>query len=227
MPMSSGWSAVPAQRVSSLRSHVEKTLSAAIISGQLKPGDMLTVPTLAAEFEVSATPVREALLDLASRGLVAPVRNKGFRVTEVSEEQAQHIADIRMLLEPPAMRRLAEAFDASKEPEVRALADKIVQGARDGDIKSYLESDVEFHGRLTGMLGNPMLTDIVTDLRTRTRLSNLERLAASGKLEASAAEHHELLDALVARDAERAEAVMRRHIGHTVGIWAGKREPDA
>src|SRR5690606_12157715 len=154
MPMSSGWSAVPAQRVSSLRSHVEKTLSAAIISGQLKPGDMLTVPTLAAEFEGSATPVRaalldlasrglvapvrEALLDLASRGLVAPVRNKGFRVTEVSEEQAQHIADIRMLLEPPAMRRLAEAFDASKEPEVRALADKIVQGARDGDIKSYL-----------------------------------------------------------------------------------------
>src|SRR5690606_41670338 len=56
MPMSSGWSAVPAQRVSCLRSHVEKTLRAAIISGQLKPEDMMTMPTLAAVFVVSLIP---------------------------------------------------------------------------------------------------------------------------------------------------------------------------
>ncbi|WP_375001301.1 GntR family transcriptional regulator [Aeromicrobium sp. CTD01-1L150] len=218
--MSLGLEAAPARRTS-LRSHVERTLSAAIISGQLKPGDLLTVPTLAAEFEVSATPVREALLDLAGRGLVESVRNKGFRVTAVSDDQVQHIADIRMLLEPPAMARLAPDFDPATEPEMRELADQITQGARDGDIKAYLESDVEFHRRLTDMLGNPMLTGIVNDLRTRARLSNLERMAASGLLDASAAEHHELLDALVEGDADGAEAVMRRHIAHTAGIWAG------
>lgn len=221
--MTFGMEAVPVRGVS-LRRHVEQTVSAAIISGKLKPGDLLTVPTLATEFEVSATPVREALLDLAGRGLVTSVKNKGFRVTEVSDDQIRNIADIRLLLEPPAMRRLAPGFDPAAEAEIRKLADQISAGAREGDLRAYLAVDIEFHSRLTAMLGNPMLTEMVDDLRTRARLSNLERMAAAGLLAESAAEHHELLDALLAHDADLAEAVMRRHLGHTVGIWAGKDE---
>ena len=74
------------------------------------------------------------------------------------------------------------------------------------------------------MVGNPLLTDMVSDLRTRARLGNLKKMAESGRLATSAAEHYELLDALVAHDAELAEEIMRRHVGHTVGIWAGREE---
>lgn len=210
----------------SLRAQVERALSAAIVSGQLEPGELLTVPTLAVKFEVSATPVREALLDLAHRGLVEPVRNKGFRVTAVSDAELESLAKIRLLLEPPSMRDLAPNFDLGREAEMRELADRITQGATEVDLKLYLEADVEFHSRLTSMLGNPLLTQLVDDLRTRARLTNLQRMAESGHLDASAAEHHELLDALVAHDMELAEEIMRRHVGHTVGIWAGRAETE-
>lgn len=218
-------SATDIQNKPSLRAHVEQAISAAIVSGQLEPGELLTVPTLAVSFEVSATPVREALLELVRRGLLEPVRNKGFRVTEVSEEDLTSIADIRLLLEPPSMEKLAPDFDVSAEGEMRALADSIVQGAEQGNLKQYLEADMKFHTGLTAMLGNPVLTDMVRELRARARLSNLKLMSEHGELTASAKEHHEILDALVARDAELTGVIMRKHLGHSVGIWAGFKDP--
>ena len=103
----------------SLREQVERSISAAITSGQLEPKELLTVPTLASDFEVSATPVREALLELARRGFLEPVKNKGFRVTDVSEDELHSIANIRMLLEPPTMGAIAPGFDVSRESEMR------------------------------------------------------------------------------------------------------------
>jgi DNA-binding GntR family transcriptional regulator len=70
-----------------------------------------------------------------------------------------------------------------------------------------------------------MLTAVVDDLRGRTRLPGLAALVGSAELAASAAEHGELLDALEAGDGPGAESVMRRHIGHTTGWWAGSGEP--
>src|SRR6188472_1730558 len=67
------------EQVASLRDRISKSLSAAITSGELAPGTLVSVPTLASQFDVSATPVREAMLDLEQRGFVEPVRNKGFR----------------------------------------------------------------------------------------------------------------------------------------------------
>ena len=68
------------EQVSSLRDRIGESLSAAIISGELAPGTLVSVPSLAVQFAVSATPVREAMLDLEQRGFVTSVRNKGFRV---------------------------------------------------------------------------------------------------------------------------------------------------
>ena len=221
--MSFSASAVKIQHTS-LRDQVESAVSTAIISGQLSPGTLVTVPTLAAEFAVSATPVREALLELAGRGLLEPVRNKGFRVTEVSQEDVHNIADVRMYLEPEAMYKLAPQFDSQHEPSLREIAEQISTGAETGDLETYLRCDVEFHSQLTAMLNNPLLTELVNDLRTRARLSNLELMAERGLLKESADEHHELLDALVAGDAETAREIMRRHIRHTAGIWAGNIE---
>src|SRR6478735_8416538 len=111
-----------------LRAHVEQALSAAIVTGELAPGTLLTVPTLATQFEVSATPVREAVLDLESRGFVESVRNKGFRVTEVSREALRQIDEVRQLLEPAAMEQLARNFPADELPGLRSLAADIVSG---------------------------------------------------------------------------------------------------
>ena len=208
----------------SLRARVEQALSAAIITGELSPGTLLTVPTLAAEFRVSATPVREAMLDLEGRGFVEPVRNKGFRVTEVSDEALRDIVEVRQLLEPPAMAELATRFPSEELPALEVLAQRITDGAETGDLRAYLDADLEFHLTLTGMLGNRLLVDLVRDLRSRTRLMGLSSMLETKALGDSAAEHRELLAHLAAGRAGDAQALMRRHIHHTLGWWSGRAE---
>lgn len=209
----------------SLRVRVGTALTAAIVSGELAPGTLVTVPTLAARFAVSATPVREALLELEKRGFVEPVRNKGFRVTEVGDDELADLAEVRSLLEPPAMARLAGALPPDRVEHFRAQATAMTAAARDGDLPGWLRIDLEFHLGLTGLLGNPLLVEVIADLRARTRLVGLSALRAGDGLDRSAAEHHRLLDLLVDGDATGAEALMRTHIGHTVGWWAGRSEP--
>ncbi len=208
----------------SLRVRVERMLSLAIISGELAPGTLLTVPTMAEQFAVSATPVREAMLDLEKRGFVETVRNKGFRVTAVSDELLHDIVEIRLLLEPPAMARLAGAFPVERLESLRAQADAIVAGARSGDLTAYLLADQRFHLDLTALLGNPVLVDTIADLRERTRLVGLVSMVETSMLHTSAEEHHRLLDHLAAGDAEAAADLMRQHIRHATGWWAGRAE---
>jgi len=211
----------------SLRDRVEETIAAAIITGEMAPGEVFSAPVLAVRFQVSATPVREAMQKLEKRGLVEIVRNKGFRVTEVSEEALRNLSEVRHYLEPQAMAQLAANFPLAELDRVRALADRIVRGAADEDLLVYLAADKEFHLALLGYLGNPMLVEVVADLRDRTRLVGLTSLLRTDQLRESALEHHRLLDLLVAGDAEGARALMHQHIGHVVGWWAGLEESGA
>jgi DNA-binding GntR family transcriptional regulator len=208
----------------SLRERVRRALVAAIVTGELAPGQLVSVPTLAVRFGVSATPVREAILELEKSGFVQPVRNKGFRITTVSEETLRHVASVRLMIEPSCMERLAASFPSAALRELRAGADRIVDGARTGDLVAYLEADTAFHVRLTAMLGNPVAVEIVTDLRSRARLLGLSAIAGTSRLVESAHEHQELLDLLAAGDGPGARRLMERHIGHSLGLWAGLAE---
>jgi DNA-binding GntR family transcriptional regulator len=208
----------------SLRERVRRALVAAIVTGELAPGQLVSVPTLATRFNVSATPVREAVLELEKSGFVEPVRNKGFRITAVSEEALRHVASVRLMIEPTCMERLAASFPTAALPELRADAEGIVDGARTGDLVAYLEADTAFHVRLTAMLGNPITVEIVSDLRSRARLLGLSAIAGTSRLVESAHEHHELLDLLSNGDGAGARALMERHIGHSLGLWAGHAE---
>ncbi|TDW94330.1 DNA-binding GntR family transcriptional regulator [Kribbella pratensis] len=203
-----------------LRDSVANALRAAVISGELKPGEVYSAPTLGARFGVSATPVREAMLDLVREGLVISLRNKGFRVTDVSDEDLDNLAALRQLIEPPTIRDVVPTIPAKDYPRLRRLAEDIVVAAQAGDLIAYIEADRVFHVTLLAYSGNQKLVDVVSDLRSQTRLLGLTPLVESGRLVPSAAEHHELLDLVEAGDGEGAEQLMRRHIGHVRGLWA-------
>lgn len=204
----------------SLREQVGNALRAAMISGQLRPGVVYSAPALAATFGVSATPVREAMLDLAKEGLVEAVRNKGFRVTELSERDLDELTELRMLIEVPTTAALAGLLDAGALAELRTLAAAIEAGAADGDLVAYLEADRQFHLTLLGHAGNRHLVELVGELRSRARLYGLARLADSGVLAGSAREHAELLELIERGDTAGTEALIRRHIRHVRGAWA-------
>ncbi|WP_347346454.1 GntR family transcriptional regulator [Microbacterium sp.] len=206
---------------SSIRDTVTAALRSAIISGEMVPGQVYSAPTLSEQFGVSATPVRESMLDLAKEGLVEPVPNKGFRVTEITSRDLDDVAKIRLLLEPPSIREITPIVPAGDLADLRRLADETVDAARTGDLVTFLDSDRTLHLRLLGYTRNAMLTELVSDLRNRTRLFGLRQLADAGVLDRSAQEHHDLLDAIEARDAVRAETVMITHIDHVRLDWSG------
>lgn len=205
-----------------LRERVLRALRAAIISGELTPGEVYSAPSLAARFGVSATPVREAMLDLAKENLVVVVPNKGFRVTVVDEEQLDQITAIRRLLEPPVVAEVTDLIPAEDFAGLRQLAQEIVDGARAGDLAQYTEADREFHLRLLGYSGNQRLVDLVAELRGQTRLVGLASLLDRGYLVSSAREHLDLLDLMERRDAAAVEIFMVRHINHIQDLWSGK-----
>ncbi|MFI9274214.1 GntR family transcriptional regulator [Kitasatospora sp. NPDC052896] len=207
-----------------LRDQVAHALRAALISGELRPGVVYSAPALAADFGVSATPVREAMLDLAREGLVEAVRNKGFRVTELTERDLDDFTEIRALIEVPTVARLASTATREQLAELRPVAEEIVTAARAHDLIGYLEADRRFHLALLGLAGNARLVEVVGDLRKRSRLYGLTRLDQRGELVSSAEEHLELLDLLLAGDSAAVEACMVRHLGHIRSLWAEGQE---
>jgi DNA-binding GntR family transcriptional regulator len=174
---------------------------------------------LAAQFGVSPTPVREAILDLAKEGLIAIAKNKGFRVNGLSRRRARPDHRNRALLEIPVV---AGSPARSTRPArlLEALAQSIVDAAAGADLARYLEADTAFHTALLSMAGNPMLVALVTDLRNRTRLFGLDALVHSGRLTDSAAEHVTLVQLLRKGDPEPVAELMRAHLGHVRTIWA-------
>jgi DNA-binding GntR family transcriptional regulator len=208
----------------SLREQATSSLRASILGGELEAGKIYSAQALAERMGVSATPVREALLDLASADLVEPLRNRGFRVLTVADGDLDEISEIREMLEAPAMRLVIERAAAEQLAKVDAIVDELEAAAKDRDVARFLVADRNFHLTLLELTGNRRLVREVAQLRDQTRLVGISGLAEEDKLNESAAEHRPLLEALKAQDADRAEGLMREHIHHTRGVWAGRDE---
>ncbi len=206
----------------SLRDEARRAIRAGIIAGNIEAGEVISVRVLAARLGVSATPVREAVLSLAKEGLLIPIRNKGFQVPTLSDQDLQEILEVRLLLEVPAIVQVAGRLPAGRRAHYRMLAATISECAAAGDVVGFLEADREFHLSLLGELGNQRLVDMVALLRDQVRLYGLPHLAQEHQLTDSAHEHSLLLDSIVSGDAKLTGQLIRRHLEHTTGIWAGR-----
>ncbi|WP_125614030.1 GntR family transcriptional regulator [Specibacter cremeus] len=215
-----GSSLTVVKKSASLRETVTQALRAAVISGEMQPGEVYSAPMLGKRFGVSPTPVREAMLDLAKEGLVVSLPNKGFRVTEVSDEDLDEITALRLLIEPPTVREVTGRIDDDGLARLRVMAQDIVDFAATGDLIPYTEADRKFHIAVLEYSGNRRLVALISELRAHTRLLGLAPLAKTGRLRETALEHVELVDLIQAGKAAEAEDLMRRHIGHVRGEWA-------
>lgn len=208
----------------SLRAQIAEALRALLITGRMHPGAIYSAPKLATEFGVSATPVREAMLDLVNEGLVEVVRNKGFRVTEVSEQELDAMAELRLLIEPPVMGRVAETCEGQVAEDVEALrplAREITAAAERQDLVSYIEADTGFHLRFLALHDNRHVVDVVRHLRSRSRLYGLTALTGTDLMLRLCAEHEEMVDLALARDRAGMTALVAQHIRHVRSAWAG------
>ena len=121
-------------RIETLRSQAIRALRAAIVTGELAPGEVHSARELAGVFGVSATPVREAMLELARERLVEPVQNKGFRITEISETDLREIVQLRIFVEVPAVGSVVGKVDQETAARLDSLAVEIEGSADQGDL---------------------------------------------------------------------------------------------
>ncbi|WP_406293212.1 GntR family transcriptional regulator [Embleya sp. NBC_00888] len=208
----------------SLRDDAADVIRAQIVSGELQPGTLYAIGQIAEMLQVSITPIREALLDLAKDGLIETVRNRGFRVRVLTDADLDQILQIRQMLEVGAVRQITAQGRVDDFAVLRDLADRTQQAVFAEDLIGFLANDRQLHLTLLTYLDNPRLVDFVGQLRDQTRLYGLDHLAGTQALLETVREHDELLDAVEAGRTEDAVEVMSRHLKHARGIWAGRAE---
>ncbi len=197
-------------------------LRAEILGGQLAPGAKLRLEPIAKRYGVGRTPLREACCRLASEGLVTIVDQRGFRVTPVSRADLLDLTRTRQQIETLALRASIARGDRAWEADVSAALQRLLARARVGPRSSTPTLDAAWeveHGRmhaaLLGACGSPWLLRfhaLLFDQSERYR-----RLAvAHGKADRDIdGEHRALVEAALARDAERACALLTEHLART------------
>ncbi|MFJ2114438.1 MULTISPECIES: GntR family transcriptional regulator [unclassified Streptomyces] len=191
--------------------YVLEAIKHSILTGGLTPGQALVETELAAQFGVSKTPVREALKTLAGTGLVVMSQFKGATVRTVDAAMAHQVYDVRMLLEPEALRRsLARRASLENAREALLRAD----GATDRAERSL--ANREFHRSLYLSCGNPLLTRVLDEVRDQAALVSTVAWAAVPSWEREADEHREILRLALAGDIDGAALALHDHIASFV-----------
>ncbi|CAL9389448.1 MULTISPECIES: GntR family transcriptional regulator [Actinomycetes] len=205
----------PAVRRSSVRGQILAALRTALVTGDLRPGEVYSGPVLAERFGVSATPVREAMQQLAQEGAVEVVPNRGFRVVERSPRELAELAEVRALIEVPVMLRLARTVPPERWAGLRPLAEATVRAASSGCRATYADADRTFHSAVLALAGNQQLVGVAEELHRRAQWPLVGGGAPGGgtraELIADAHEHTALLDALIAGDLDVVRALVGEH----------------
>ena len=203
-----------------LYEEVADQLRVRIFAHELAPGTWIDEQTLAKEFGISRTPLREAIKVLAAEGLITMKLRRGAYVTEVNRGDLEQIFTILSLLEGQAAK---EAATKAQEKDLNELDDmhlRLEKAAADRNLEQFFEVNVRFHERIIAIANNPWLTSVIADLRKVLKLQRKDSLSRSGRLQSSLSEHREILKALLKRDPIAAEQAMRTHLAR--GLEAAK-----
>jgi DNA-binding GntR family transcriptional regulator len=199
-------------RESALYEQVAERLRARILAHTLPPGSWIDEQSLAAEFGISRTPLREALKVLASEGLVTMKLRRGAYVTEVSERDLTEVYHLLALLEADAAATVAESATSAELAELQALHEQLERTLDDRD--AFFRANEQFHLKLLRIADNHWTQQMVGDLRRVMKLNRHQSLFKQGRIEASLDEHRQIMQALQARDAAKVKRLMEQHIRH-------------
>lgn len=203
-----------ARRLDAPQSRIDLVLAeirTAILTRRLAPGQALVESELARAMGVSKTPVREALKMLALSGLVTFVPFKGASVRAVDEEFIRSVYEVRLLLEPEAVARSVGRSGAGLEEAETALAEAHEAGKADDRSRLSLLNR-RFHSCLYADCGNPVLIDILENLRDRAALISVVGWEGAPTWEVEWQEHRAILSAARSGDSAGAAALLRDHL---------------
>jgi len=202
-----------------LYQEVAERLRQKIFNRELEPGSWIDEQRLAAEYGISRTPMREALKVLAVEGLVTMKLRRGAYVTEMSAKDVSQVYHLLAVLESDAASEVAKHASDEQIAELRTLHDKLEKQVKQRE--SFFVTNERFHMRLLEIAGNRWCTQIVEDLRKVMKLNRHHSLFKAGRLAESLAEHRAVMQALEARDAKKAQQLMRAHFENGLAAAGG------
>lgn len=192
---------------------VYKDLRARIISKQLVPGTRLTEIAIAQQFKVSRTPVRDALRRLASEELVIIRPNCGASVTQPTGEEIRGAYAVRQQLE---LFSVAEAAVGKTDKKNTAGITRIIADERRalvrGEFETLLNLDNAFHKAIAEISKNPVLIEFTEKILSRTNIYLLFFASLGRHMEDNSRQHEEIMHAILAKDKELAEVLMKNHL---------------
>lgn len=204
---------VPRPLSRTISERVHSFIQQALFAGHLNPGDRLGEEELAGALGVSRTPIREALRQLDSDGLVVVVPRRGAFVRRLDPDRARQLYQARLLIETEAARVAASRITADQLKELRPLADAALDDASRGDLGDAFVDTEAFHVVVFKAADNDVLLDLWRRVWAEWQLFRVCAWRFTpGRPRAAATEHAALYRALAAHDHERAAAVMTRHI---------------
>ncbi|MCC7485910.1 MAG: FCD domain-containing protein [Burkholderiales bacterium] len=183
-----------------------------ILDGELQRGARVNEFALAARLGVSRGPVREACRSLTQAGLLEARSNRGFFVRKLALKEVIDLYDLRAGLMRVAGALIANRATAAEIARLRALVEEMERARGRADHERFLELNAGFHGALVEAADNRRLREVCDGLAKELRIFRRRGLLSGGAMESSNREHGAIVDAIAARDAERAAAAMEGHI---------------
>ncbi|VCU68838.1 putative HTH-type transcriptional regulator YdfH [Pigmentiphaga humi] len=215
-------------RETKLSKLVRDDLLQQILGGQLPPGARINEPDVAARLGVSRVPVREALRELESSGLVVARKHAGVFVRELDADEIRGLYDLRSLLDGYAGRRTAQLTLPQRLDLADALDESIavMRAAADvHDVSSYYAENLRFHWLLVEAADNLPVVETYRGVVQKLHLSRLKNLSQDTGMRVSIAEHVEIAQALRDGDAARCEALLASHVHRAFGRLGDTTDP--
>ncbi|MFJ1753759.1 GntR family transcriptional regulator [Kitasatospora sp. NPDC088134] len=211
-------------RRNSLREQIADALRDEMMAGRLPAGRNFTVKEIAEVYGVSATPAREALVDLAAQGLLVSEPHRGFTVPEFGWPDFLEIFEARTLLTDNALRHLGarvERYDWSRLASLRRRADAAARAARAGQLDVLVGCDLRFWQEAAALLCNDRIADYLGWLRVQSWMFAAPHLRGGELAGLCWDRHGELVDRIEARDRVGAHRIVNDYNLFTVELLAG------
>lgn len=197
---------------SALYEEVAERLRASIYAHELAPGSWVDEQTLADQFGISRTPMREALKVLASEGLVILKPRRGCYVTELSDTDLDQIFPVMALLEGRAAMEATQKANAADLVTLDRIHADLERHAASGDANLFFEANDAFHTALQDIADNRWLKQLIADARKVIKLTRRKSLEAEGRVDESLQEHRQVMAAIKRRDPTQAARAMHDHL---------------
>ncbi|MBV7504372.1 GntR family transcriptional regulator [Bacillus sp. sid0103] len=203
-------------RSEDLANKVYNRLKIAITTQIIKPGERIDINGLAQQWEVSRTPIKDAIARLSNEGLIIVKPKIGTYVTQFSNIDMLELIQIRLLIEGGVARDIIEHVTDEKlaelEMNLSLMEEELAKDERDHDFFTFNDLDANFHELLVEISGNSQLLKIYRSLNFHTQVARFYFNRYSERFEMNREDHKNIVDSIKNKDVERLEMVMKKHI---------------